>query len=128
MSTNTDCIFCKIADGQIPASVVASDEQAVAFLDLSPKSPGHTLVIPRRHVADLADDALALAEITALTSTVAQLLQQRLGADGLNLVINSGAVAGQEVPHLHQHLVPRYADGTPQPASEVDQILNRLVG
>jgi histidine triad (HIT) family protein len=105
-----DCIFCAIIAGDIPSKKVFEDERAFAFLDINPFHPGHTLVVPRRHVADLTADAGALAEIAPTVGEVAGMLQRRLGADGINLLVNSGAVAGQEVFHLHVHLIPRYAD------------------
>jgi len=107
-----DCIFCAIAVGDLPADIIAQDEHAVAFLDLHPTSAGHTLVIPRRHVADLAEDSSALVEATGLVAELSGRLQQQLGADAMNLVVNSGELAGQEVFHLHVHLVPRYRDQT----------------
>jgi histidine triad (HIT) family protein len=105
-----DCIFCAIIAGGIPSKKVYEDDIAYAFLDINPFHPGHTLVIPKRHVENLLADPLALAEISPAVTKVAALLQTRLDADGLNLLVNSGAVAGQEVFHLHVHLIPRYAD------------------
>ncbi|MBA8795237.1 histidine triad (HIT) family protein [Friedmanniella endophytica] len=104
----TDCIFCRIVAGELPSRQVHADEHAVAFLDLAPFHRGHTLVVPRRHVADLR--AGGLPEIAPAVEHVARLLTERLGAEGLNAFSSAGAVAGQEVFHLHVHLVPRYAD------------------
>jgi len=102
----SDCIFCRIAAGEIPAKVVHSDDEALAFHDLAPKAPTHVLVIPRRHIASLAeatdDDAAVLGHLVA----VANRLARSLGLDdGYRLVINSGAAAGQSVFHLHLHLL-----------------------
>jgi histidine triad (HIT) family protein len=101
-----DCIFCRIAAGEIPAKVVESDDRCVAFHDLNPQAPLHLLVIPRRHLASLAD---ADAEDTALLGhllVVARGLAKRLGLDdGFRVVINSGEAAGQSVFHLHVHLL-----------------------
>lgn len=102
-----DCIFCAIAAGDAPASIVYEDEQAVAFLDLHPVTTGHTLVIPRRHATDLLDSAGALAEIAPAVEATTALLVDRLQADGLNLFQATGAAAGQTVFHLHVHLLPR---------------------
>jgi len=103
-----DCLFCRIVAGEIPSRQVYADEAAIAFLDVNPWHVGHTLVIPRRHVADLLADPAGLAEIAPAISATARLLTQRLGADGINLLNSSGATAGQEVFHLHVHLIPRY--------------------
>ncbi len=103
------CLFCRIVAGEIPSRQVYADDAAIAFLDINPWHPGHTLVIPRRHTEDLLSDPSALAEIAPAVAATAALLTERLGADGLNLLSNAGAVAGQEVFHLHLHLVPRFA-------------------
>ncbi|MDR1431150.1 MAG: HIT family protein [Propionibacteriaceae bacterium] len=102
------CLFCQIAAGEIPSNQVYADDKAVAFLDINPWHPGHALVIPRRHVADLLADPEALAEIAPAISATAKLLAGKLGAHGVNILSNAGAVAGQEVFHLHVHVVPRY--------------------
>jgi histidine triad (HIT) family protein len=104
------CVFCAIVAGTVPSWQVYADEHAVAFLDVSPWHRGHTLVVPRRHVPDLVTGPPTLAEIGPAVDAVARLLTDRLAADGLNLLSSAGRVAGQEVPHLHLHLVPRYAD------------------
>ena len=106
----TDCIFCKIVRGDVPSRQVYADDHAYAFLDVSPWHRGHCLVVPRRHVPDLIAADPALTEIAPAIETVARLLVERLDADGVNLLSSSGAVAGQEVFHLHVHVVPRYAD------------------
>ena len=80
----------------------------VAFLTVSPVAWGHTLVVPKRHVDDLTGDPQVLAEIAPAVSHVARLLVDRLDADGINMLSSAGPVAGQEVYHLHVHLVPRY--------------------
>lgn len=104
-----DCIFCAIVAGDIPSRQVYADSNAVAFLDVAPFTDGHTLVVPRRHVDDLLADPSVLSELAPAISATATLLIDRLGADGLNLFQSSGAAAGQEVFHLHVHLVPRTA-------------------
>jgi len=122
------CVFCAIVAGDIPSRQVHADEHAVAFLDLAPLHRGHTLVVPRRHVDSLLDGEPAMAEIGDCLDATARLLVDRLDADGLNVVSSAGAVAGQEVFHLHVHLLPRYADapgltnllGARSAASEAD--------
>ncbi|MCL1838183.1 MAG: HIT family protein [Propionibacteriaceae bacterium] len=103
------CLFCRIVAGEIPAKQVYADDVALAFLDINPWHRGHTLVIPRRHVTDVVSDQAALAEIAPAIQATAELLIGRLGADGINLLSNNGAAAGQEVFHLHVHLIPRFA-------------------
>ena len=131
------CLFCGIVAGTIPSRQVYSDEHAVAFLDIGPWQRGHSLVVPRRHVPDLLTGAPTLSEIAPAVDTVSRLLVDRLGADGLNLVSSAGAVAGQEVFHLHVHLVPRYAAAPGlarlvEPAvaseSELDAVLAQITG
>jgi histidine triad (HIT) family protein len=105
-----DCIFCKIVAGELPATVVASDERALAFLDISPATRGHTLVIPRAHAKDLHEvDPENLEATIALAQRVAGRARDRLGADGVNLLQSSGTAAWQTVFHFHIHVIPRYA-------------------
>ncbi|MDR1833803.1 MAG: HIT family protein [Propionibacteriaceae bacterium] len=130
-----DCIFCAILAGEIPSKKVYEDETAFAFLDINPFHAGHTLVIPKRHVADLTADPQALAEIAPAVTNVAGLLLGKLDAEGLNLLVNSGSVAGQEVFHLHVHLIPRYADNPGMaglarrdPDIDLDAVYRRIAG
>lgn len=111
-----DCLFCRIVAGDLPSRKVFEDDSAVAFLDVAPWHRGHTLVVPKRHVDDLTADATVLTEIAPAISAVSRLLVDRLDADGLNMLSNAGPVAGQEVFHLHVHLVPRYGDEPGLPA------------
>lgn len=105
-----DCLFCAIVAGEIGSRQIYADDAAIAFLDISPWHRGHTLVIPRRHVADVRSEPGTLTEIAPAIEATTQLLTDRLGAEGLNVLSSAGAVAGQEVFHLHVHLIPRYAD------------------
>lgn len=103
-----DCLFCKIISGTVPSMQIDADDQSVAFLDIAPFHRGHTLVVPRRHVTSLLTDPPALAELIPAIDRVSRRLVERLAADGLNLFSSVGATAGQEVFHLHVHLIPRY--------------------
>ena len=105
-----DCLFCAIIAGDVPARQIHADEHAVAFLDIAPWHRGHTLVVPRQHVADVLEPSTALIDIAPAIETVSRLLVDRLGAEGLNLLVNNRAVAGQEVFHLHVHVVPRFGE------------------
>jgi histidine triad (HIT) family protein len=101
-----DCIFCRIAAGEIPARVVFSDDQVVAFHDVAPKAPTHVLVIPRRHIATLYDAGADDAELLGRLNRTAIEVARQLGlADGFRLVFNCGEHAGQSVFHLHLHLL-----------------------
>lgn len=103
-----DCSFCGIVAGRLPAYRIAADDTAIAFLDRSPRAPGHTLIVPRIHVRDLFDrDQAPLHAVAALVTATARLLCDRLHCDGLNLLQTNGAAAGQEVFHVHVHLIPR---------------------
>ncbi len=106
----SECLFCKIVDGELPATVVASDERALAFMDINPATRGHTLVIPRAHARDIHDVGVEdLAAAAALARRVAGLARERLGADGVTLMQASGQAAWQTVFHFHIHVIPRYA-------------------
>lgn len=111
MAQDPDCIFCKIVAGELPSLVVAEDDRTVAFLDVNPGTPGHTVVIPKDHHRDLLTiDPEALAATVATARRVAQLVDDRLDTVGVNLVNNCGAGAWQTVFHFHLHVIPRYAD------------------
>ena len=104
-----DCIFCAIVAGDIPGRVVAETETTLAFLDANPLAPGHTLVVPKDHharLADLPDDVAAavFGEVHDLVPRV----EDAVDADATTVGINDGEAAGQEVPHVHAHIVPRF--------------------
>ena len=104
-----DCIFCRIVDGEIPSRTVHEDDTVLAFLDANPLAPGHTLVIPKAHhetLGDLPDDAGA-AVFDALHD-LAPVVESAVDADGSNVAFNNGEAAGQEVPHVHGHVIPRF--------------------
>jgi histidine triad (HIT) family protein len=106
-----DCVFCKIAAGELPATIVDEDERTIAFMDIAPATRGHALVIPRAHAPDLlsveTEDLLAVA---VASQRLAARAKDRLGADGINLLNSCGAAAWQTVFHFHVHLIPRYRD------------------
>jgi len=115
----SDCIFCKIVDGKIPAKKVYEDEDILAFNDISPARPVHVLVIPKKHITSLAtataDDTLVLGRILGKANEIAV---AQGSPDGFRVIINTGRVGQQEVPHLHAHIV-----GGPDP---VGPMLKRL--
>lgn len=110
-SFDEHCVFCKILQGEIPAAKVYEDDRVLAFLDIAPFNYGHTLVIPKTHCHGISD--LPDADRDALFAAAAKLAPVILrvtGASGFNLLMNNGQVAGQEVPHAHLHIIPRFVD------------------
>ncbi|MFZ2498957.1 HIT family protein [Methanosarcina sp.] len=103
-----DCLFCKIITGEIPSNKIYEDEAVFAFLDIYPASEGHTLVAPKKHFNTFTEmgteDVASLFE-TAKKVTIA--VEKAFSAEGSNIGINNGKVAGQEVPHVHVHIIPR---------------------
>lgn len=105
-----DCLFCSIIEGDIPSRRIYEDDDSYAFLDIGPWQVGHTLVIPKRHTADVLEDERTLGELAPAVHTVGNLLKERLGASAVNVLSNAGADSGQEVFHSHVHLIPRYPE------------------
>jgi histidine triad (HIT) family protein len=111
--TDPDCLFCKIVAGEIPSTIVDSDERTVAFMDINPGTRGHALVVPRNHSRDLLEiDPEDLAAVAVAGQRLAGRAKEALGADGVNLLNSCGEVAWQTVFHFHLHVIPRYADDT----------------
>ena len=108
-----DCIFCKIAAGEIPSATVYEDENFRAILDLGPAAKGHTLVIPKNHCDSLLDiDSETASKALSVISKTANAVKDAMGCDGINVVQNNGEAAGQTVMHLHFHIIPRYNGDT----------------
>ncbi|MBR4667225.1 MAG: HIT family protein [Butyrivibrio sp.] len=133
----SDCIFCKIANGEIPSNTIFENDDFRVILDNGPATKGHALVLPKKHYADLfeiPEDTLAGAAKVA--KEVASVMKDKLGCDGLNLVQNNGATAGQTVLHFHLHIIPRYKDDgqhilwKPQSpsAEELVAVKNQILG
>ncbi len=104
-----DCIFCRLANGEIPTNAIYEDDAFKVILDMSPATKGHALILPKCHAADL----YGLSEETAgkvfvLAKKIAAVMSEKLGCDGLNVMQNNGEAAGQTVFHFHMHLIPRY--------------------
>jgi len=129
------CIFCKIINNELPSYKVYEDDKTLAFLDIKPTSLGHILVVSKIHYANLEE--IAEEDLSALILTVKKLgakLKNKLGVSGYNIIVNNDPVSGQEIPHIHFHLIPRskedsfsswpkisYAPG------EADKILKQLI-
>jgi len=109
-----NCVFCKIAQGQIPAVAVYEDAEVMAFLDVNPIEKGHVLVVPRQHYEVIMDAPEAvLQQVTCVVRKVACALMKS-GATGVNVQQNNYPAAGQVVPHLHFHVIPRYGQDAPR--------------
>ena len=108
---DNNCIFCKIANGEIPAATLYEDDDFRVILDLGPASKGHALILPKEHYANIyeLDDEVA-AKAFVLAKKMAGKMTAALNCDGFNIVQNNGAPAGQTVFHFHMHLIPRYVD------------------
>lgn len=106
-----NCIFCKIANGEIPSATLYEDDKFRVILDLGPASKGHALILPKEHYADIYEIPEELAgEAYKLAAKMAKKLTSALNCDGFNIIQNNKEVAGQTVFHFHMHLIPRYAD------------------
>lgn len=107
----TDCVFCKIRDGQIPSLRIFEDDRTLAFMDINPVTHGHCLVIPKAHAATLFEAEVEDLQATiAAAQLVARAIREALAPDGLNMLQANGAAAFQSVPHFHLHLIPRWAN------------------
>ena len=105
------CIFCKIIKGKIPCTKIYEDKNVLAFLDISPVNKGHALVMPKKHfdtLMDVPDDLLC--EAMKIVKKLSKAVMKAVKADGINISINNYKAAGQLVPHLHVHIIPRFKD------------------
>ena len=127
-----NCIFCKIAVGEIPSVTLYEDEDFRVILDIEPASKGHALILPKAHYANLYElpDELA-AKVLVLAKKMVTALSDILGCDGYNVVQNNGAVAGQTVFHFHMHLIPRYKNDTVtigwKPGKLTDEVKEEII-
>ncbi|MFH1409881.1 MAG: HIT family protein [Nanoarchaeota archaeon] len=107
--TREDCIFCKIAKGEIPSAWLAESKNTIAFLDITPANKGHFLVIPKQHVERIDQlPPMIFAEMSDVASKIILKLVAEIHPDGYNVLVNNGTAAGQEIMHLHLHVIPRY--------------------
>ena len=128
----SNCIFCKIANGEIPSAPLYEDEDFRVILDLGPASKGHALILPKAHAAniyEISDDMAAKAMILAKKMTTK--MTEVLKCDGFNIVQNNGEPAGQTVFHFHMHLIPRYEGDqvgiTWKPGTLTDEVKNEIL-
>ena len=104
-----NCLFCKIGNGEIPSTQVYEDKKHIAFLDLFPAVKGHVLVIPKQHFANILEiPAKELAELTGTVQKVARAVEKGMGATGFVITQANNKAAGQSIPHIHFHIIPRY--------------------
>ncbi len=132
-----NCIFCKIANGEIPSKAIYEDNDFKVILDLGPATKGHALILPKEHAANLFElpDETA-SKVLVLAKKLGAQMKENLKADGMNLVQNNGEVAGQTVHHFHMHLIPRYEnDGQKilwnpgeMTQDELEEIKNTIIG
>ena len=126
-----DCLFCKIIDGSIPSKTIYEDDLVKVFLDISPNTNGHMLIVPKKHVVTVDDiDSSLASHIIEVEKKMYTLLKEKLNVEGLTIVQNNGL--GQEVKHYHVHLIPRYSDDNwemkfnQESLIDTDEVLNKL--
>lgn len=130
-----DCIFCKIIDGKLPSAKIYEDAHVVAFLDINPVHPGHTLVVPKHHSVNLFDmPDRDIAAVFSAAKKIAQAVKEATGAGGVNVNMNNDKAAGQVVFHSHIHLIPRFENDGLKPwpgrrygEGQQDEIQKRIV-
>ncbi len=104
-----DCIFCKIAKGEIPSATIYESNDFKCILDVAPANKGHALIIPKEHSDNIFElDAEMAAKVFSFATVAARAIKEETGCDGLNIVQNNGEVAGQTVNHFHMHIIPRF--------------------
>ena len=129
----SECIFCRIANGEIPSATLYEDDDFRVILDLGPASKGHALILPKSHAANIYElpDELA-GKAMVLAKKMAGRMTEALECDGFNIVQNNGAVAGQTVFHFHMHLIPRYegdqVNVTWKPGTLTDEVRDEIIG
>ena len=129
----SECIFCRIANGEIPSATLYEDDDFRVILDLGPASKGHALILPKSHAANIYElpDELA-GKAMVLAKKMAGRMTEALECDGFNIVRNNGEVAGQTVFHFHMHLIPRYegdqVNVTWKPGTLTDEVRDEIIG
>lgn len=117
------CIFCRIVQKQVPSSLVFEDEKVMAFLDIRPLNEGHTLVIPKAHYESIFDIPKEhIAYLHGITKRIAFAVEKVTKADGISIIQQNGKAAGQDIFHLHVHVIPRYEDQKLPSFSEISEI------
>jgi len=132
----SDCIFCKIINKDIEAKIIYEDENTLAFLDIYPHAPGHTVIIPKKHYINILEaNDNDLSNLFLALKKVTKLIQESINPEGFTIGINHGKIAGQAIDHLHIHLIPRFTgDGggsihsvvLNKPKESIDEIYNKI--
>ncbi|MHA1370291.1 MAG: HIT family protein [Promethearchaeota archaeon] len=131
----SDCVFCKIIEGKIPAKKIYEDRKIIAFLDINPISRGHTLIVPKTHFRLFTEGSdEIIADLFNLIKKILKLIKEKLNCKGFNILINQERAAGQVVDHFHVHVIPRYDTDEieiPKPKFEIsnediDEIFKKL--
>ncbi len=131
---NNECIFCKIIKGEIPSYKVYEDDKVLAFLDISPVNPGHTLLIPKEHYENTLETPVEILQhMTEVVKKIVPGILKAVDADSWNLGVNNGATAGQVVFHTHWHIMPRFANdghglwkGKEYEEGKAEKIINKI--
>ena len=129
-----DCIFCKIIKGELPSVKIYEDGEVLAFLDINPVNPGHTLVIPKEHYEDFSSTPNEiLSKMMPIIDKISKAMMEGLNVSGFNLALNNGKVAGQIVPHAHFHIMPRFENdghhlwaGKPYAEGEIEKVAEKI--
>ena len=130
-----ECIFCRIARGEIASSKIYEDDHTVAFLDINPIVKGHSLIIPKQHFETIFEMPPELFKTCCgVVQKVAKAVFKAMEAEGMNILQNNKAVAGQEISHLHFHVIPRFTNdgwdipfpGKPYPPGDIDRVLTKI--
>jgi len=130
----SDCIFCKIVAGEISAIKIYEDEKILAFLDINPVDPGHTLVVPKKHYENFSETPNEfLSAMMPVIDKISKAAMKATGAEGFNLALNNGKAAGQVVFHTHFHIMPRFPGdghelwkGKPYAEGEMEEIADKI--
>lgn len=117
-----DCIFCKIAAGEIPSTTLYEDDQTRIILDINPAAAGHALILPKKHFRSLLEaDEETLGHVFALAAKLGNRMEEALGCDGVNVIANCREGAGQTIDHFHVHVIPRYKNQPEKDALIISQ-------
>lgn len=119
-----ECIFCKIANGEIPSKKIYEDDEIMAFLDINPLTPGHTLIVPKEHTLDFQSISMdKLMKIMNVARELSQKIVDKMGAQGYTLIQNNGIA--QDVKHFHLHIIPKYKDKLEM---DVEEVYKKIAG
>ncbi|MCR4651152.1 MAG: HIT family protein [Lachnospiraceae bacterium] len=129
--SDDNCIFCKLANGDIPTNAIYEDDKYKVILDLYPATKGHALILPKDHYKNLFElPEENCREVLVLAKKMASHMKEKLGAEGFNLLQNNGEIAGQTIFHFHMHLIPRYSDDgqdiTPKPQTMSEEEIIKI--